>query len=105
MSHIKEKRNKGDIFISLWIALGVIIILGFFVFSMIIGGTADSGYIDGGRYFVCEHSNTVEVSNMVWYISRIWGVLFSLFIPLTPIGAFIISNIQEKIQQRKNRSE
>ena len=102
---MKEKTNKGDVLIILWIIFGVMIILGFFVFSMIIGGTAGSGYIDGGRYFVCEHSNTVEVSNMVWYISRIWGILFSLFIPLTPIGAFIISNIQEKIEQRKNRSE
>ena len=41
---MNEKRNKGDIFISLWIALGVIIILGFFVFSMIIGGSAGNGY-------------------------------------------------------------
>ena len=41
---MKEKRNKGDIFISLWIALGVIIILGFFVFSMIIGGSAGLGF-------------------------------------------------------------
>ena len=102
---MKEKSNKGNLIITLWIVFGVISILGFFVFSMIIGGTAGSGYIDGGSSFVCEHSNTVEVSNMVWYISRIWGILFSIFIPLTPIGAFIISNIQEKIEQRKNRSE
>ena len=62
---MKEKTNKGDVLITLWIIFGVMIILGFFVFSMIIGGTAGSGYIDGGRYFVCEHSNTVAVSKMV----------------------------------------
>ena len=102
---MKDKRNNGDIFITLWISFGVIVILGFFVFTMIIGGTAGSGYQEGGRYFVCEHSDTVEVSKMVWQISRIWGILFSLFIPLTPIGAFVISDIQEKIERRKNRFE
>ncbi len=44
VSQMKEKRNKGDIFISLWIIFGVIVILGFFVFSMIIGGSAGLGY-------------------------------------------------------------
>ena len=100
---MKEKGTKGDVLITLWIIFGVMIILGFFVFSMIIGGSAGSGYIEGGRYFVCEHSNTVEVSNIVWYISRIWGILFSLFIPLTPIGAFVIYDILYKIEQRRKR--
>ena len=100
---MKEKSNKGDVLITLWIVFGVMIILGFFVFSMIIGGTAGNGYQEGDRYFVCEHSNTVEVSKMSWQISRIWGVLFSLFIPLTPIGAFVIYDILYKIEQRRKR--
>ena len=102
---MKEKRNKGDIFISLWIALGVIIILGFFVFSMIIGGSAGNGYQENGQYFVRDHAEIVEVSKTLWVISSVWGILFWIFIPLTPIGAFVISNIQEKIKQRKNRFE
>lgn len=102
---MKEKRNKGDIFISLWIIFGVIVILGFFVFSMIIGGSAGLGYQENGRFFVCDHAEVVEVSKTIWEISNIWGVLFWIFIPLTPMGAFVISNIQEKIEQRKNRFE
>ena len=32
---MKEKNNKGNLIITLWIVFGVIIIVGFFVFSMI----------------------------------------------------------------------
>ena len=71
---MKEKRNKGDIFISLWIALGVIIILGFFVFSMVIGGSAGLGYQENGHFFVRDHSEVVEVSKTIWEISYIWGI-------------------------------
>lgn len=102
---MKEKRNKGDIFITLWNTLGIIIILGFFVFSMIIGGNAFLGYIENGHYFVGEHGQYVEVSETLWLISSVWTTLFWIFIFLTPIGAFIISNIQEKIERRKNRFE
>ena len=91
---MKNKRNKSGIFISLWITLGVIVILGFFVFSMIIGGTAGNGYQD-----------VVQVSEIIWKISSIWEILFWIFILLTPIGAFVISTIQDKIERRKNRFE
>jgi len=99
------KREKSDIFITLWIAFGVIVILGFFVFSMIIGGSAGNGYLEAGKYFVGDHGNYVEVSKTIWETSNIWGIFFWIFIPLTPIGAFIISNIQQKIERRKNRFE
>ncbi len=102
---MKEKRNKDDIFMKLWIAIGVAIVLGFFVFSMIIGGTAGNGYQQNGHFFVRDHSDIIEVSKIIWEISSIWGILFWIFIPLTPIGAFVISNIQEKIKRRKNRFE
>ena len=102
---MKLKRKKGDIIITLWIAFGVIIILGFFVFSMIVGGSAVLGYQENGRFFVRHHADVVAVSETIWMISRVWGILFWIFIPLTPIGAFIISNIQEKLERRKNRIE
>ena len=102
---MKDKRNKNDVFLTLWNAFGVIVILGFFVFSMIIGGSAGLGYQENGRFFVCDHAEVVEVSKILWEISNIWGILFWIFIPLTPIGAFVISSIQEKIEQRKNRFE
>ena len=102
---MKDKRNKSDVFLSLWIAFGVIVILGFFVFSMVIGGSAGLGYQENGHFFVRDHSEVVEVSKIIWEISYIWGIVFWIFIPLTPIGAFFISNIQEKIERRKNRFE
>ncbi len=102
---MKDKRNNGDIFITLWISFGVIVILGFFVFSLIIGGSAGLGYQENGHFFVRDHADVVEVSEVIWTISRIWGILFWIFIPLTPIGSFVISNIQEKIERRKNRFE
>ncbi len=102
---MKDKRNKSEVFLSLWIAFGVIVILGFFVFSMIIGGSAGLGYQENGRFFVRDHAEIVEVSELIWTMSRIWGILFWIFIPLTPMGAFVISNIQEKLERRKNRFE
>lgn len=47
---MKYKQNKSEIFVPLWITLGVIVILGFFVFSIIIGGTAGNGYQENGQY-------------------------------------------------------
>ena len=102
---MKPIRKKGDLIITLWIAFGVIVILGFFVFSMIIGGSAGNGYQEAGKYFVGEHGTYVEVSETIWTISSIFEILFWISLPLTPIGAFIISNIQEKIERRKNRFE
>ena len=55
----------------------------------------------GEHYFVCSHEEIFEVSKVVWMVSRVWENLFWVFIPLTPIGAFLIANIQEKIGQRK----
>ena len=101
----ENEKKKGDIIITLWISFGVMFILGFFLFSMIIGGSAGNGYQDAGRFFVGEHGIYVEVSKTIWTISRVWGILFSIMIPLTPIGAFVISDIQEKLNQRKNRFE
>lgn len=99
------KKLKGDIFITLWIVFGVAVILGFFVFAAIIGGSALNGYQENGQCFVTAHENVAQVSKATWIVSKVWGVLFYLFIPLTPIGAFVISDIQEKIKRRKNRFE
>ena len=97
------KNLKSDTLITLWITFGVTVILGFFVFSAIIGGDALNGYQENGQYFVTAHENFAQVSKATWIVSKAWGILFYLFIPLTPIGAFMISDIQEKIKRRKNR--
>lgn len=99
------KKIKSNMFITLWIVFGIAIILGFFVFSAIIGGDALNGYQENGQYFVTAHESVAQVSNVTWIVSKTWGILFYVFIPLTPIGAFVISDIKEKIKRRKNRFE
>ena len=99
------KKDKGNIFITIWLAVGMTIILTFFVFSIVIGGSAGNGYQDAGKYFVGDHGNYVEVSQSIYIVSSILEVLFWIFIPLTPLGAFMISEIQEAVEKKRNRME
>ncbi len=99
------KKSKTNIVIFIWVSLGMAIILFFFLFSFCIGGSAMNGYREAGRYFVTSHENVSEVSETVWRVSQIAGVLFWVFIPLTPIGAFAISHISGHTERRKNRME
>ena len=99
------KKDKGNIFITIWVALGMTIILTFFVFTIVIGGSAGNGYQDAGKYFVGDHGNYVEVSQSIYIVSSILDVLFWIFIPLTPLGAFMISEIQEVVYKKRNRME
>ena len=91
--------------ITIWLMIGISVIVGFFCFSAIIGGSELNGYIENGLFFVRSHSSVVEVSKRVFIISKIWNVLFYIFLPLTPIGAFLISFIVSKIEQKANRME
>lgn len=102
---MKKAKVKANIAISIWIGLGIAIILFFFIFSHLIGGSAMNGHIETGRYFVVAHENVTEVSKTVWTISKISEILFWIFIPLTPIGSFVISGIFDNIEHRKNRTE
>ena len=92
----KEKR-KTSLLITIWNALGWIIILGFFVFSAVIGGSAGLGYQEGERYFVGNHGDYTEVSQTIWKISSVLEILFWIFIPLEFLGSWIL----EKLQKRK----
>lgn len=102
---MENNRKKGDMLLTMWNALGIAVILGFFVFSVIIGGNAGNGYQENGHFYVASHGDIVEVSKVIWNISNVWEVLFWIFIPLTPIGAFVIASIQERIEREKNRFE
>ena len=99
------KKDKGNIFITIWVALGMTIILTFFVFTIVIGGSAGNGYQDAGKYFVGDHGNYVEVSQSIYIVSSVLEVLFWIFIPLTSLGAFMISKIQEVVDKKRNRME
>ena len=100
-----KKQNEKNIAITIWNVLGISIILAFFIFSMIVGGSAGHGYQDAGRYFVGDHGDYVEVSSTIWTISCVLEVLFWVFILLTPLGAFLIAKIQDRLEQKKKRLE
>ena len=78
--------------------LSIVVIFGFFLFSMIIGGSAFLGYQENGRYFVRDHGTVVEVSQVVWKVSYIWGVLFLFFLALAPIGLFIFQRLNNRMK-------
>ena len=99
------KKNKINLILTVWNAIGIVIIAGFFIFGFIIGGSAGLGYCESNTYFVGNHGKYTQVSETIYLVSSVWEILFWIFIPLTPIGGFLFSHIQEKREQKKNRME
>ena len=99
------KENKTNLLLCFWNAIGIVIIAGFFILSFVIGGSASLGYCDANAYFVGNHGEYTQVSKSIYHMSYVWEILFWIFIPLTPLGSFLISHIQGKIEQKKKRLE
>ena len=99
------KENKTNLILSIWNTIGIVIIAGFFLFSFIIGGTAALGYCEANTYYVGNHGEYTQVSEIIYHVSYVWEILFWIFIPLTPLGCFLISHIQGKMGQKKKRLE
>ena len=83
-------------FVTVWNICCAIVLIGFFVFSMIVGGSAVNGYQEAGKYFVGEHGTYVEVSETIWIISNILEILFWFFI----LGTFVIFIVRENWKRR-----
>lgn len=92
-------RRKLDPVIAVWNVLCAVIMVGFFVYSLIIGGSAGLGYCESGQYFVSDHGVTVEVSEVVWRISYAWGIVFWVFPLLTPLAIFLSIRIRKMIDR------
>ena len=101
---MKKKWYLSDKIITAWIVLGCFIVVSHLVVLWFYG-SAINGFEYNGQYFLGNHGEYLEVSKTVWNASLVWGILFYIFIPLTPLGAFVISNIQGRIERRKNRFE
>ena len=99
------KKNKVNLILAVWNAIGLVIIVGFLIFGFIIGGSASLGYCESNAYFVGNHGEYTQVSEFIYRISYIWEILFWIFIPLTPLGCSLISFIQGKVEQKKKRLE
>lgn len=61
----------------------------FVIISMWLGGTALIGFIQNGSYYIGNHGNYTKVSNVIWYLNYIQGVLLFLLIPFPFIKAFL----------------
>jgi hypothetical protein len=61
----------------------ILLVVAFRIFSQAIGGTAWLGYNENGAFFVGNHGEFIEVSESIWYISKIWElvvwILYFLF--------------------------
>ena len=99
------KKSEPNFILCFWNAIGIVIIAGFFLYSFTIGGSASLGYYENNTYFVGNHGEYTQVSKLIYQISNMWELLFWIFIPLTPLGCFLISHIQEKVTQKKRRME
>ena len=99
------KKDKMNILICFWNAIGIVIIAGFLLYSLIVCGSASLGYCEDNTYFLGNHGEYTQVSEIIYHVSYVWEILFWIFIPLTPIGCFLISHIQGKMEQKKKRLE
>ena len=99
------KKSKIDLILTVWQAIGIVIIGGFLVFTIIIGGSASLGYCEANTYFVGSHGEYTQVSETIYLVSAVWEILFWIFFPLTLIGSLLFSHIQEKRERKKNRLE
>ena len=46
------------------------------------------GYCDANEYYVGNHGEYTQVSEIIYHVSYVWEILFWIFIPLTPLGCF-----------------
>lgn len=89
--------KKCERLFTLWRIIDTAVILGFFVFTMLIGGSALLGHQDNGHFFVRDHADVVEVSALIWKISYVWGIVFLIFILLIPVVEVVIAKLKKKI--------
>lgn len=93
-----NRTNLSKAIYKIWNVISGIVVFGFFVYSMLIGGSAFLGFQENGRYFVRDHGTVMEVSQVVWKVSYIWGVLFLFFLALAPIGLFIFQRLNNRMK-------
>ena len=65
------KENKTNLILSIWNTIGIVIIAGFFLFGFIIGGTAALGYCEANTYYVGNHGEYTQVSEIIYHVSYV----------------------------------
>lgn len=69
----------------------------FIILTMYLGGTAISGFIENGTYYVAFGNYHTEVSKTLWHINYIQNILAFYLSPLPIISAFF--------SEKENRSK
>ena len=83
------KKDKMNILICFWNAIGIFIIAGFFLYGCMIGGSASLGYCDANAYYVGNHGEYTQVSEIIYHVSYVWEILFWIFYILQNRQRFI----------------
>jgi len=75
-----------------WLA----IFFAFFLSNILLGGSASSGYITDGSYFLGDKGIYIAVHPLVWYFSKTLGVIvFLYFVILFPV--LLIHNLTKHL--------
>lgn len=85
---IDSKPGETEIF-ELIFLLGILNFITFFVFCIIIGGDAASGFVKDGQYFVADHGKYTEVYEYVWKINKLHGSSIFITHPLAMIAGIL----------------
>ena len=75
-------KDKMNILICFWNAIGIFIIAGFFLYGFMIGGSASLGYCDANAYYVGNHGEYTQVSEIIYHVSYVWEILFWIFLTI-----------------------
>ena len=69
--------------------LGIVNFLSFVLVSLAIGGSASSGRIIDGRYYVAVSTHYTEVSRGVWWYSETHAISNFVTFPLMVVGSVV----------------
>jgi hypothetical protein len=82
-------------------ALAGLVFLSFFVATLILGGDALNGKVEGDRYFLSWGGEYTEVSEGVYRYSRAHGISMLVIFPLGVIGAGILLPYADRVEKRR----
>ena len=88
------KKDKMNILICFWNAIGIVIIAGFLLYSLIVCGSASLGYCEDNTYFLGNHGEYTQVSEIIYHVSYVWEILFWIFYILQNRQRFITRSEQ-----------
>jgi hypothetical protein len=103
VSEYYKSAARTEIFATIFVLLGVLNFMSFMGFCMSIGGSAGSGGIREGRYFVKEHGKENEVSALTFELNQIQGRSLWITHTIAMFALLILVTSSSGAQGRSNR--